>query len=498
MSMIKALVISSILLNVGMLLGRFSGFVREAALAGSFGVSAEADVAVLMLSVPDLLVNILVGGGLAAALIPEFTQDAIRSRLVWFQSLLVFTLLFIFIAVLLILGVEALLQLLAPGFSDYQVSISRDVFALVLWLIPMTVATGIMTAYLQAYNRFAMASLGTLIINVVIIVGLLCIMYLEGSLLMLGAFVLVGGGVRLAMQFFSAVRLAGAPICKLTPWEIDRALFIRYLQVAGSGSLLLCFPVIVRAFVSNLGEGSVAQISYAIKLVELPLALTVTFLSVVFFPRLASAYGKENKQFSELVVWGMRLTLFLALVATVSINSIAPALVQLVYGYGSMTKEAISTVTHLFELGLISLSCMGVANFITAVFNAQKDTRTPLIINSVALGVLLLLLIFGGAESMEGVMVSLVVAYAVSAILFVLMLFIRFQGIRLQLLSPASCLVIILIPLGLYYLIPVVLSGVTGAITELLAAFCVAAMCCVFAIFLVPTVRQRLLRKWKS
>ncbi len=64
--MLRAILLSSIFLNTGLLLGRISGFIREALVAASFGASSEADIVVLMLTVPDLMVSLLMGGAMGA------------------------------------------------------------------------------------------------------------------------------------------------------------------------------------------------------------------------------------------------------------------------------------------------------------------------------------------------------------------------------------------------------------------------------------------------
>jgi putative peptidoglycan lipid II flippase len=84
---------SGALLGATLLAGRLSGLLREIELAAAFGVSAEADAAVLLLTLPDLLVNLLLSGGLSAALVPRLQALPLHSA----QVLLRQTLLFVFL-----------------------------------------------------------------------------------------------------------------------------------------------------------------------------------------------------------------------------------------------------------------------------------------------------------------------------------------------------------------------------------------------------------------
>ena len=57
---------AGIWLAAGVALGRLAGFVREAILAAQFGRSAEGDAAVLLLTLPDTIINLLVGSAMLA------------------------------------------------------------------------------------------------------------------------------------------------------------------------------------------------------------------------------------------------------------------------------------------------------------------------------------------------------------------------------------------------------------------------------------------------
>ncbi|WP_299204809.1 lipid II flippase MurJ [uncultured Amphritea sp.] len=434
--MLKKIIISSVLLNLGVMLGRLSGFAREAVLAGSLGVSAEADVAVLILSVPDLLVNILVGGALSAALIPSLSDKSRDTKIFFIQALLFFTLLFIAVTFVLLMCVGSLVELLAPGFSAYQSDLSIKGLSIVLWLIPLTVASGVVSAYLQADNRFFVPSLGTLVINITIIFGLFFIVTKDNSLSILAFFVILGGLLRLIMQYVAALNIDGRPRFCLTPWLIDRDLLKRYIQVAGAGSLILCFPVIARAFASINGSGDVAEFSYALKLVEFPLALTVTFLSVVFFPRLARSFSDNLSLFGNLSVWGLRITFFLASVSAVSMWVISNSIANLVYGYGEMEIQAVEQVSRVFDIGIWSIVGMGITVFTAAIFNAARDSKTPLIINVLTLFFLIASLYLGQNENNEQIMFSLMLTYCFSGLFSLVCVFVMFKSLIISVLEP--------------------------------------------------------------
>ena len=61
---------SSSILGLLILMGKALGFTRELILANQYGANSDSDIAILLLTFPDILVNVLISGGLAASLTP--------------------------------------------------------------------------------------------------------------------------------------------------------------------------------------------------------------------------------------------------------------------------------------------------------------------------------------------------------------------------------------------------------------------------------------------
>jgi len=57
-----------------LLLGRLTGFGREWLRSARAGASGNSDLAIVLLTLPDLLVILLLGGGLGATLVPVLQQ----------------------------------------------------------------------------------------------------------------------------------------------------------------------------------------------------------------------------------------------------------------------------------------------------------------------------------------------------------------------------------------------------------------------------------------
>jgi len=60
------------LVSILLLLGRVSGFFRDWLIAYVAGAGINSDLAVVLITLPDLVVNLVVGGGISASLVPKY------------------------------------------------------------------------------------------------------------------------------------------------------------------------------------------------------------------------------------------------------------------------------------------------------------------------------------------------------------------------------------------------------------------------------------------
>ena len=204
---------------------------------------------------------------------------------------------------------------------------------------------------------------------------------------------------------------------------IHKELMKRYFQAMLSGSFLLLLPVLARALASYESSGSVAAFNYSMRLVEFPLAIAVTFLAVVLFPRLSETYINNDELHRKLIKLGMRITLLLAVVATLSLGLLTAEYTELVYGYGNMLDNDLSVIQQLTFIGMLSVPLQGVSVLMTAICNSRKNTLMPMVIN--AIGVVCFLIfgffnIFG--QGLAGLMWGIFSAHCVIFLLFILLL----------------------------------------------------------------------------
>lgn len=358
---------------LGLLLGRFLGFVREILLARTFGVSAQADTAVLVLTIPDLFTNILMGGALGAVLVPLLKRQPSQTKALFWQSNVLFGGVMLVLAGLYRWYATPLLALLAPGVAGSHQTVVVHFLAITIWVMPLTFMAGITRAWLQAQHRFSLGALGTAVYNLALIAALV---FAVKDVTYLAYAALFGAAGRWLMQYIGLAQRLGMPGWQ-GKWLIDRQVMLRYWHAMLAGSVVVFLPAIARA-VASLGQaGSIALINYVTKLVELPLALCLSVFSVVLFPRFASLFAakatvQQGIALAERVLqWIWVLAWAIVGVCVVFAHSIVHAV------YGWSMPAHMQQISQLFTVAMLALPAQGVSALLIAVFNAKLDTRTP-------------------------------------------------------------------------------------------------------------------------
>lgn len=364
----------SALLGLALLLGRFSGVVREALLANRFGVSADADTAVLLLSLPDLMVNLLLAGGLAAALVPRFrSMDEDQQPALLRTTMLAAALPFTLLGLTLLVSPGLLFGVLAPGLRNAG-AVSSAILSLIAITLPAAALSGVVAAYLNAQGRYFLVGCGTLIVNAAIIFSLLPFWRMPDALLLLAVGIAAGGVLRLASQMAIVPRRA---ILGKSLAPIDSVLARNFGLGLLSTSLTVAVPFALRAAASFLATGAIATFNYAQKLVELPMGILLTAIGTVALTRLSGhvAAGDHETARTDAEA-AARLAFGLALLVTLfGILLLGPS-VRLVLGGGAMSPADLDRVTRVTSIGLLAVPFATLANVATALLTARGELPT--------------------------------------------------------------------------------------------------------------------------
>ena len=355
-----------------LLLSRVLGVLRDIAQAAVLGVGGAADVALLMLSLPDLLTGLLAAGALSYVLLPLWASQSARQK-TFTQSRVARWLVLggAGVAVSMILWPDLVVLLLAPGLGPAMHQAALDSLWWSALAVPLAMLAALWVTRLQHVRDFV----GMYGANLVVNLGLLGVLLWLGHPQHLPPWFLGGLGVGLLVTM--ALRLLWLH------WRLHRALpepaaalSVVQARVAwpaasvwawalASAGLPLALPLLARSLASTSGEGALATFNYAWKMVELPLVLLIQLVAALAFPAIAQAFaegvGPAETSASGPAAWkqplrsALVLAWVLACACAAALVCAAPALAQLLFGWGRMPAEALVQVAAWSRAGAWSL-----------------------------------------------------------------------------------------------------------------------------------------------
>lgn len=358
------------LVSIALLLAsRVLGLLRESVQAAALGVTGQADVAILMLTLPDLLTGILVSGALGYVLLPLWARQGLPAQMSSLKRLGGLLLMAgCVVGMVLLLAPHAIIRVLAPGLSDAARASAQGALLWSAAALPLALLAALWTTRLQHLSDFTGMYGANLVVNAVVIAALLWIAsQLQSDLMapvpLLGLALLLAMGLRLAWLRWRMGRAGGATNDIPTQHPEGEAGWPRssiWLWALASAGLPLALPLVARSLASAGGEGALTTFNYAWKLVELPLVLAVQLVATLAFPGIARAFASgpaagTHTARRDALRQAFVLAWVLACAAAAALAGTAPALANLLFGWGRMPPEAVAQIGEWGRIGAWSL-----------------------------------------------------------------------------------------------------------------------------------------------
>jgi putative peptidoglycan lipid II flippase len=246
-----------------------------------------------------------------------------------------------------------------------------------------------MMGMLNSLRQFFVPALSPVMFNIAIIVGAIAFVPVMPSLglppiagIAFGA--LLGGFGQIAIQW---------PLLRREGFRYRFAVDLRdeglkeILLLMGPGTLGLA-AVQINIFVNTVlatgeGTGAVSWLSYAFRLMYLPIGLFGVSIATAALPELARyAAMKDTAGLRRTLSSGMRLMLMLNVPATVGLIALATPIVALIFERGQFAvgQNTAPTAAALmfYAPGLLGYSAVKLAS---PTFYALRDSRTPVIVS---------------------------------------------------------------------------------------------------------------------
>ena len=377
------------------LLSRIGGFARDMVIAYMFGAGPAADAFFVALRIPNLLRRFFAEGTLTIAFVPTFTELLKTKGKQEAEHLFRSTagLLGLILTIITAAGIwlaPYVVRVMAPGFVpgaetyDLAVTLTRWCMPYILLISLAALAGGV----LNSMDHFLAPALAPVLLNVCLIVAALWLApHVDPPIFALALGVLAGGFVQLAFQL-PYLRARGMRF--IPSWDIKHPKLhsiIRLMGPAVFGAAVYQISILMNTVLASLlPMGSVSFLYYADRLVQFPLGIFAIALSTAVLPSLSRhAADRDQEALTDTMLYGLRLTMFIILPATVGLMVLSRPIVDLLYLRGEFsTADAKATAGALlaFGPGLLGASC---SRGLIQAFYALKDTKTPVKVAAVSL-----------------------------------------------------------------------------------------------------------------
>lgn len=374
---------------------RVLGLVRESLTAAVFGTSALASAYSTAFQLPNLFRRLLAEGGMTAAFVPTLNDEIEKTRregafvLISQVTSWLFVVSGALVAVsMILLSQPAWLAGIGRLFGAEPDTIGRWLLAakLAVILFPYLVfvcLAAVFSAALQTFNRFLEPALSPIWLNLCMIGALLAgLRWAQGGemgrMYWFCGGVLLGGVLQMAVPAWALTREGWRPRFDLT-WSEPVKMIVRLMAPTVLGSSIYLINMVVSRFIGlSLNDAAVSVLTYAQRLMELPIGVFAVAVSTVIFPLIVRYAGQGDfENLGAAYRKGMRLILMINIPAAAGLALLAKPIIRLFFQHGAFHGRDTALMMPILAVFAFGLPFFSFVNLVLRAFYAQKDTITP-------------------------------------------------------------------------------------------------------------------------
>ena len=446
----------SMLMATGTFLSRVTGFLRLAALTYALGVAESrlADAYNVANTTPNIVYELAFGGIISSVFVPVFVQrlHSDGREEAWRSARTLLTVVVLVLTAVTILGVVLsgpIIRLYTFRAEGPGVEAERQLASFLLkWFFPQIVfyglGAGVWTGLLNAHRRFGAPMFAPIANNVIATATFFTFAALPGghtpdtltqaqrSVLAIGTTL---GVVAMSVLLWPSLRRMGfrwrwtldwrdpglRKIARLSVWSL---LYVVVNQVG----------LLVVIILAQSVQGGVTAYQAAFIFFQLPYAIFAVSIMTALVPSLSEKWtDRDVGPFRHQLLQGIRATAFIIVPAALGYIALARPIVRLLLEHG-VTQEAstnlIAGVLAMFSIGLFSFCSF---QLLLRAFYSMQDTRTPALINIVAVAVNTALnFVFFRYLKVEGLALGHAAAYTTGTAIFAVVIGRRLRGLELR------------------------------------------------------------------
>jgi len=397
----KSLIKSMSVLSGSIFVSRILGFFRDILVAKVFGTGGIIQAYFVAFKLPNILRDLLGEGASNSVFIPVFSDYLVKSDKKEFWKFVNTTLVLVLTVsiILVCLGIAFspfIIRIIAPGFTndaeilDLTIRLTRIIFPYLIFLV----VTAFMMGVLNTFKVFVPSAISPAIFNIVLIIA---VFFAKNSL--------SGIYIMIAAIFISALLQVGIHLPFMARQGFTVKPFIFYKNIFAhpgvkkigklliprlASSAIYDLNVLIDTIFASLkvlvGEGAIAAIYYANRMIQFPLGIFGVSISNVSLPTLSEFVAKkEMDKFANTVEFSLNTIFFIMLPSSLGLLVLSEPVIKTIFQRGEFTYYSTIITSSALAFYSIGLCAFSSNRFFSCCFFAMHDTLTPLKITSLAL-----------------------------------------------------------------------------------------------------------------
>jgi putative peptidoglycan lipid II flippase len=368
------------------------GLARDHFFAQTFGASRSLDAYNAAFLFPDLLFNILIAGGIAAAFVPIFTgllkKDETRANEYANSVITAATGTMCFTAIFVIVFATPMSRLVAPGFGPEDRLLVVKILRVLAFSPILFAASNALGAILVARRRFLFYGVSPVAYNLGIIGGTL-ILVPQFGIMGVAYGTLAGAALHLFARTFDIWRTGFhfKPDFSFGTADFRRTIKLMLPKMLGHPIELATFWGFT-AIASMLSPGSIVVMNFSRNFQSVPVSLIGITIATTTFPLLAgTATEKEAQNFRAVLKKSFLAIGFLSVLAAAFMYIIREPLIRTFLGGGEFRADDIRQTAAVLGIFCLSIPTESLIHLLARAFYATKNTAVPVAVSVLGIAI---------------------------------------------------------------------------------------------------------------
>lgn len=378
---------TALIVMISIVASRLTGFIRETLVPNFIGVNELGDAYNMAFNITGLMYNLLIGGAIAAALIPVLSGYIAKDdeKEGWLCVSTFVNVLFLSMLVVCTLGIifaPFLVSIIAKGFTDPEqieltITLVRILFPSVAFLMLAGLANGV----LNSYRRFVASAFGPSFYNLGCSISIVLFGRDNQNIQNVAYGIVATSFLYFLLQLtFSfkhlnfyrfALNLKHKGFQKLLKLSIPSLIASSVVQIN---------MLIVSSFATFLQSGSVTSYHVADRIWQMPYGVFAQGIGIAMLPSISAMFAlKEIEDFKFTVQKALRFTSYIMIPCCFIFIFLRFEIIAIIFQFTEMFPDSYADLTAnilaFFAFAMLSQSIVTILN---RVFYATNDTKTPL------------------------------------------------------------------------------------------------------------------------